>query len=68
MDEKFANLTGECDICESRFSLEDFFVYYKSIKREVKRRLMYEYRCDERLKAKNEEATNWVEILFIMNR
>jgi hypothetical protein len=24
-------------------------VYYESIKRELKRRLMYEYRCDERL-------------------
>jgi hypothetical protein len=25
-------------------------VYYESIKRELKRRLIYEYRCDERLK------------------
>jgi hypothetical protein len=29
-----------------------FFVYYESIKRELKRRLIYEYRCDERLKLK----------------
>ena len=32
-------------------------VYYESIKRELKRRLIYEYRCDERLKTKNEEST-----------
>jgi len=43
-----------------------FFVYYESsIKRELKRRLIYEYRCDERLKIKTEESTN---LLFIMNR
>jgi hypothetical protein len=27
-------------------------VYYESINRELKRRLIYEYRCDERLKIK----------------
>jgi hypothetical protein len=32
-------------------------VYCESIKRELKRRLIYEYRCDERLKTKNEEST-----------
>jgi hypothetical protein len=32
-------------------------VYYESIKRELKRRLIYEYRCDNRLKTKNEEST-----------
>ena len=32
-------------------------VYYESIKRELKRRLIYEHRCDERLKTKNEEVT-----------
>jgi hypothetical protein len=32
-------------------------VYYESIKREVKRRLIYEYRCHERLKTKTEEST-----------
>jgi hypothetical protein len=31
--------------------------YYESINRELKRRLIYEYRCDERLKTKNEEST-----------
>ncbi len=30
---------------------------YESVKPEVKRRLIYEYRCDERLKTKNEEST-----------
>ena len=33
-----------------------FIYYYESIKREVKRRLIYEYRCDERLKTKNVES------------
>jgi hypothetical protein len=28
-------------------------VYYESTNRELKRRLIYEYRCDERLKTKN---------------
>jgi len=32
-------------------------VYYESIKRELKRRLVYECRCDERLKTKTEEFT-----------
>ncbi len=34
-----------------------FVVYYESIKREPNRRLIYEYRCIERLKTKNEEST-----------
>jgi hypothetical protein len=34
------------------------FVYYESIKRGVKRRLIYEYRYDERLNTKNEESTS----------
>ncbi len=33
------------------------FVYYESIKREVKTRPMYECRCDERLKTKDEKST-----------
>jgi len=33
------------------------FVYYESVKRELKRRLIYECRCDERLKTKTEEST-----------
>jgi len=35
----------------------DTFFYYESIKRKLKRRLIYEYRCDERLKTKSEEST-----------
>ncbi len=38
---------------ESRLGI----VYYESIKWELKRRLTYEYRYDERLKTKNEEST-----------
>ena len=34
-----------------------FFVYYEAIKREVKRRPIYECWCDERLKTKAEEST-----------
>ncbi len=37
------------------------FVYYESIKPELQRRLIYEYRCDERLKTKNEESTHLVD-------
>jgi hypothetical protein len=37
-------------------NIDDVF-YYESIKREMKRRLIYEYRCDERLKTKTEEST-----------
>ena len=33
-----------------------YVVYYESIKRELQRTLIYEYRCDERLKTKNEES------------
>ena len=33
------------------------FVYYESIKRELKTRPIYECRCDERLKPKAEEST-----------
>ena len=32
-------------------------VYYESIKRELKRRLIHEYRSDERLQTKTEEST-----------
>ena len=33
------------------------FVYYESIKRELKRRPIYECRCDERLQTKTKEFT-----------
>jgi hypothetical protein len=39
------------------YDLEGLFVYYESIKRRLKRRLIYWYRRDERLKTKNEEST-----------
>ncbi len=38
-------------------SAELGFVYYESMKRELKTRPMYECRCDERLKTKVEEST-----------
>jgi uncharacterized protein YlaI len=38
-----------CVICKKKF-----IVYYEGIKRELKRRPIYEYRCDERLKTKTE--------------
>ncbi len=38
-------------------TLGNVIVYYESINRDLKRRLIYEYRCDERLKTKNEEST-----------
>ena len=41
--------------------LPEKFVYYESINRELKRRLMYEYRCDERLKTKNEESIHFTD-------
>ena len=34
-----------------------YFVYYETIKRKLDRRLIYECRCDERLKAKAEGST-----------
>ncbi len=33
-------------------------IYYESINRDLMRRLLYEYRCDERLKTKTEESTH----------
>ena len=36
---------------------EDIFVYYESIKRELKIRCIYECRCDERLQTKTKEFT-----------
>ena len=35
-------------------------VYYETIKRDLNRRLIYECRCDERLKSKDEESTRLV--------
>jgi len=38
--------------CTPLTSLHTLFVYYEAIKQELKRRPIYEYRCDERLKRK----------------
>ena len=44
--------------------MEDLFIfwgpviYYESMSRELKRRLIYEYRCDERLNSKTEGKTH----------
>ena len=35
-------------------------LYYEGIKRDLKRRPIYEYRCDERLKTKSEGSINLV--------
>ena len=54
------NLTVQHDAVDAPWSEDSgklLFVYYESIKRELKRRLIYEYRCDERLKTKTEEST-----------
>jgi hypothetical protein len=57
-----------------------FFVYYEEIKRELNRILVYECRCDERLRVISEGSTDLVYssdtlgcttppyLLFIMNR
>jgi hypothetical protein len=47
-------LTGESDVQPGFLNT---VVYYESIKRDLKRRLICEYRCDERLKTKKEEST-----------
>ncbi len=45
-------------VCEKIIDPSGFkFVYYQSIKRELKTRPIYECRCDERLKTKTEEST-----------
>ena len=41
-------------------------VYYESIKWELKRRLIYEYRYDERLNTKNEESTRLVDTELVV--
>jgi hypothetical protein len=46
-------------------SLRKMF-YYESIKREIKRRLTYEYRYDERLKTKSKESTRLADTLGVM--
>jgi len=51
-------MTDDDFVCVSEVEVKSFIVvYYESIKREVKRRLIYECRYDERLKTKTEEFT-----------
>ena len=65
IDERFPSVMGECEIATlkvSRLYLELYVkfstvVYYESIKRELKIRLTYDCRCDERLKTKPEDST-----------
>ena len=44
-------------ICVEGCTFFEEVVYYESIKRELKTKLIYECRCDERLKTKVEEST-----------
>jgi hypothetical protein len=63
MDPQQIHLHGVCvstlahpfDVIRMDFPI--LFVYYETIKREVNKRLIYECRCDERLKAKAEGFT-----------
>ncbi len=52
-----SNIYYKCTVGWIKLVLCYFFVYYESINRELKRRLIYEYRCDERQKTKKEEST-----------
>ncbi len=54
---RFINKDEDRDSLEENDTVARIVVYYESIKREIKRRLLYEYHCDERLKTKNEEST-----------
>ncbi len=43
----------------------NFGTYYESRNRDLKTRPLYECRCDERLKTKNEESTRLVYTVFL---
>ncbi len=47
--------------------MKKIVVYYESIKREIKRRLIYEYRCDERPKTKEEESIRLVDTVLVVD-
>jgi hypothetical protein len=54
----FSNLVIELSKKKLKFDESLFnFVYYESIRREVKIRCIYECRCDERLQTKTKEFT-----------
>jgi hypothetical protein len=69
-DERFEGVIGECDLEEigkpsifkftSKTVYSTLVVYYEVLKRELKRRPIYEFRCDERLKDKTEGSTRLV--------
>ena len=44
-------------ICEGITGTSAFVVYYESLKRELKTKTIYGFRCDEGLKTKVEEST-----------
>ena len=46
-----------CGIIYFEFQFPIIVVYYESLKREVKTKPIYEFRCDERLQTKSEEFT-----------
>ena len=48
-------LLVDCSDCTLNYCC--LFVYYESLKRELKTKPIYEFRCDERLKTKVEEST-----------
>ena len=48
-----------------KLELRNLVVYYESIKRELKTKTVYGFRCDERLKTKFEESTYLVSTLGI---
>ncbi len=53
---------GKIVLCCEETKREQFFVYYEVIKRELKRRPIYEFRYDERVKAKVEGSTRLVRV------
>jgi hypothetical protein len=55
--EDVSNMDLSCEENRSPTSAEYIIVYYKAIKREINRKLIYECRCDERLNAKAERST-----------
>ena len=72
MDPQQIHLHGVCvstlahpfDVIRMDFPI--LFVYYETIKREVNKRLIYECRCDERLKAKAEGSTCLASTIFLL--
>ena len=50
--------TGHDHVVEAELTrVSSSFVYYETLKRELKTKPIYEFRCDERLKTKVEEST-----------